>query len=154
MAIKLIINSQSDLAGTKSWERCFDQHVIRIGRTASNDLSLQDPQRIISSRHAEIRRKPDHYVLLDIGSTNGTRINDQRAITGKEYPLHDGDRIRIGEFIISFRLSTPSDNETLPASAPHARAVSSVEHFHGKEALAYRMRRLYANLSQRDTEER
>src|SRR5215831_10501483 len=106
MAIKLIINSQSDLAGTKSWERCFDQHVISIGRTASNDLSLQDPQRIISSRHAEIRKKPANYVLLDVGSVNGTRINDQRVIPGKEYPLKEGDQIRIGEFSIRFHLSS------------------------------------------------
>jgi len=154
MSIKLVINSRSDIAGTKSWERCFDQNAITIGRTASNDLTLQDPQRVVSSRHAEIRRKANDCVIVDAGSTNGTRINDQRLVPGKEYPLHEGDRIRIGEFILRFHQSDSSDNGTMPASVLNERLASSVEEFDYRGALAYKVRRLYADITQRDPKER
>lgn len=154
MAIKLVINSRSDIAGTKSWERCFDQNAITIGRTTSNDLMLQDPQRVVSSRHAEIRRKPNDCVLVDVGSTNGTRINDQRVVPGKEYPLHEGDQIRIGDFILRFHLSDSSDSKASPASVLNERFVSSVQDFDSRGALAYRLRCLYAGISQRDPKER
>ena len=57
------------------------------------EIQLDDP--FASSRHAKITRQGRTLVLTDLGSTNGTYLNDE-ALTGAQ-PLHPGDRIRIGD---------------------------------------------------------
>jgi hypothetical protein len=57
------------------------------------EIQLDDP--FASSRHARITRKGRTLVIEDLGSTNGTYLNDE-PLTGPQ-PLHDGDRIRIGD---------------------------------------------------------
>jgi hypothetical protein len=57
------------------------------------EIQLDDP--FASSRHARISRQGRTLVIEDMGSTNGTYLNDQ-ALTGPQ-PLHEGDRIRIGD---------------------------------------------------------
>jgi FHA domain-containing protein len=80
---------------------------VRIGRSragASNgtpDIDLtgpcEDPG--VSREHAVLTRKGDGtYVLRDLGSTNGTTLNDDptRLEADAEVPLANGDRIRVG----------------------------------------------------------
>jgi hypothetical protein len=62
------------------------------------EIRLDDPY--ASSRHARISREGHVVVIEDLGSTNGTLLNDQ-PLTGPQ-PLHDGDRIRIGDSEFSF----------------------------------------------------
>lgn len=69
-----------------------------IGRLAGSEVELQDPG--ASRRHAEIRRQGDDYVVVDLGSTNGTLLNDSPV---KEATLSDGDRITIGRTVLEFR---------------------------------------------------
>lgn len=69
-----------------------------IGRAASADLVLEDPH--LSRRHAAVRLTDDGVSLVDLGSTNGTWMNDRR-IVGTEY-LADGDVIRIGRTELRF----------------------------------------------------
>ena len=57
------------------------------------EIQLDDP--FASSRHAEITRQGRTLVIEDLGSTNGTYLNGE-PLTGPQ-PLHDGDRIRIGD---------------------------------------------------------
>jgi hypothetical protein len=57
------------------------------------EIQLDDP--FASSRHAKISRQGRTLVIEDLGSTNGTYLNDE-ALTGPQ-PLHDGDRIKIGD---------------------------------------------------------
>jgi hypothetical protein len=57
------------------------------------EIQLDDP--FASSRHAKITRQGRTLVLTDLGSTNGTYLNDE-PLTGPQ-PLHPGDRIRIGD---------------------------------------------------------
>ena len=102
MAIRLEIHTHKDRG--KTWERVFDQGEVTIGRASSSDVALQDPRRIVSSHHAEIRRKAGACVLVDVGSTNGTSMNEQQLVPQREYPLQEGDRIGIGAFIILFSL--------------------------------------------------
>jgi hypothetical protein len=63
-----------------------------LGR-ADVEIRLDDP--FASSRHARITRQGRMLVIEDLGSTNGTYLNDE-PLTGPQ-PLHDGDRIRIGD---------------------------------------------------------
>ena len=62
------------------------------------EIQLEDP--FASSRHARISRQGHVVVLEDLGSTNGTYLNDE-LLTGPQ-PLHDGDRIRIGDSEFSY----------------------------------------------------
>lgn len=62
------------------------------------EIRLDDP--FASSRHARISREGHVVVIEDLGSTNGTYLNDN-PLTGPQ-PLHDGDRIRIGDSEFSY----------------------------------------------------
>lgn len=89
-------------------ERRFelDQAQLRIGRSRAGvddapeiDLAgpVEDP--CISRTHAVLERQPDgSYAVRDMGSTNGTTINDDPDPVGDQVavPLTDGDLIRIG----------------------------------------------------------
>jgi len=63
------------------------------------EIQLDDP--FASSRHARISRQGRTLVIEDLGSTNGTYLNDE-PLTGPQ-PLHDGDLIRIGDCEFSYR---------------------------------------------------
>jgi len=60
------------------------------------DLAEHDPANAVSRRHACIGRSGENYYLLDLESTNGTRLNEEDIVPGKKVPLQDGDRIEFG----------------------------------------------------------
>jgi hypothetical protein len=60
------------------------------------DLTRLDPGQGVSRQHASIGRDGEKYYLIDLESTNGTRVNDQPAVVGKKMPLKDGDIIQFG----------------------------------------------------------
>lgn len=80
------------------WLDCELGERARLGRHPDCDLQLLD--RLISKVHAEILRENGHYVIVDLQSKNGTRIND----TTIEAPtvLKDGDEIAIGTHVLRF----------------------------------------------------
>jgi hypothetical protein len=62
------------------------------------EIRLDDP--FASSRHARISRQGHVVVIEDLGSTNGTYLNEEPL--GGPQPLHPGDRIRIGDSEFSY----------------------------------------------------
>jgi hypothetical protein len=62
------------------------------------EIRLDDP--FASSRHARIWRQGHVVVIEDLGSTNGTYLNEEPL--GGPQPLHPGDRIRIGDSEFSY----------------------------------------------------
>jgi CRP-like cAMP-binding protein len=61
------------------------------------DLTLVDTQRSVSRRHAKIIRSGDEYMVLEeVGTVNGTFVNDQRIPTGMPVPIRSGDVVKIG----------------------------------------------------------
>ena len=86
---------------------------LTIGRAIDNHLIL--PNENVSRHHALIhRRSGQQYSLVDLGGINGTRVNNQRLTRPRR--LYDGDRIAIGDFLLTFRQ---------PWAAPHP-AVEAV----------------------------
>lgn len=62
------------------------------------EIPLEDP--FASSRHAQLSRQGAIVVIEDLGSTNGTYLNDE-LLRGPR-PLHAGDRVRIGDSTFSY----------------------------------------------------
>ena len=72
---------------------------VVIGRSREADIVLQDPN--ISRRHAELRREDGSWQIVDLGSTNGIKVNGRRV---DSQPLRQGDQITIGVTDLTFEL--------------------------------------------------
>jgi diguanylate cyclase (GGDEF)-like protein len=87
------------IAGRGLWERYpLTKMETVIGRKPGVDLLLQDGR--VSRRHCKILLSDKGPQIHDLGSTNGTFVNEARV--EKRY-LQDGDLIRLGETVIRFR---------------------------------------------------
>ncbi len=73
-------------------QRLLKSDVVRIGRDPSNDLVLIGDAKV-SRSHAELALRDGQWQLIDLGSSNGTKVNGRRT---EKHPLRDGDRILIG----------------------------------------------------------
>jgi pSer/pThr/pTyr-binding forkhead associated (FHA) protein len=61
------------------------------------DLTALDNNRSVSRRHAKIIRNGTEYMVLEeVGTVNGTFVNDQRIPTGMPVPIRNGDIVKIG----------------------------------------------------------
>ncbi len=61
------------------------------------DLAHLDTNRSVSRRHAKILKTDDGFAVIEeVGTVNGTFVNDQRIPTGSPVPLTNGDRLKIG----------------------------------------------------------
>jgi hypothetical protein len=73
---------------------------IVFGRGDSAEIRLNDP--FASSRHARVFEQGHILVIEDLGSTNGTYLNEE-LLDGPR-PLHPGDRVRIGDSEFAFEV--------------------------------------------------
>ena len=81
---------------------------VTIGRHESNDLQLAS--RTVSNFHAEIVKDGDGLQIRDLGSTNGTRVNQQSV---EASPVGPGDSIRIGNHVMTIELKPASGSDNL-----------------------------------------
>lgn len=65
-------------------------------RTSQNKPDIELNDEVVSRRHIEILLKDDRYWVKDIGSTNGTMLNDDRIIAGNLYELKHNCKIGLG----------------------------------------------------------
>jgi hypothetical protein len=70
---------------------------LSLGRSHANELVLEDEA--ISGQHCRIRHEDEGWVLHDLGSTNGTRVNERRV---DRHRLRGGDLISLGETSLQF----------------------------------------------------
>lgn len=84
-------------------------NVVTIGRWSENDVVL--PDREVSRRHAQIRQDSGQYVLIDLGSKNGTLVNGVRA--ERALVLSDGDEILVAP---RYRLLFVDSEATVPTT--------------------------------------
>jgi FHA domain len=71
-----------------------------LGRGDRAEIRLEDP--FASARHARIYEQGNIVVIEDLGSTNGTYLNEELLETPR--PLHPGDRVRIGDSEFAFEV--------------------------------------------------
>lgn len=69
-----------------------------IGRDESADFEVKEY--VISRRHAKISRRGEAFFIEDLGSKNGTFLNNSKV---NQSILHDGDRIALGTIVMIFR---------------------------------------------------
>ena len=101
------------VAGLQQGERfVIQKDAVRLGRERFNELTIDDEGAIRA--HAEIRRRGGGLYLRDLGSTNGTFVNNRRVT---ECRLADGDRISIGT--ATMLVEVKKADERLSASLAH-----------------------------------
>ena len=113
--------------------------VLTIGRALDNRLVVNGP--IASSHHAVIQPGASGYSLTDLGSTNGTFVNEQQLVPHLPRLLQSGDRIRIGDMTYLYEIARPDlqspfvqershkDVPTLQVKAIESRAFNQSERF-------------------------
>jgi site-specific DNA-cytosine methylase len=74
------------------------QRRFTIGREGACDMTLADET--VSRWHASLQRGPDGWLLADLGSTNGTRLNGWRVTSPS--PVRSGDRVSFGDMTFVF----------------------------------------------------
>lgn len=101
MRLTLKIENQDALPPGQAASQTLDRKGLQIGRAADVDWTLSDPQKLISSVHAEIKFRDGVFTLRD-KSRNGTFLNGARVDSAtREVRLNDGDRIAIGHYEMS-----------------------------------------------------
>jgi hypothetical protein len=81
----------------------------RVGRTESNDIIIQDDS--VSSHHCELTYTGNMLIVRDVGSTNGTCINNQRVI---ESPVKDGAILKIGFIEVLYEADAQAESPAVP----------------------------------------
>ena len=93
--------------------------VATIGRAVESDIVITSKR--VSREHAHVQRQGRRMVLADLGSTNGTFLNNERLLAPVE--LRDGDCVSIGDVELTFHdpestyLETPFPELEVDASA-------------------------------------
>lgn len=82
------------------WEpvRLRPDRAVVIGRSPSCDLPVASSR--VSRRHAWVHREGNRFAISDLGSRNGTFVNDARVVGSRV--LQPGDRIAVGDQVITF----------------------------------------------------
>lgn len=84
--------------GTPARTVRIERPTVTIGRLSECDIVLADPG--ASRRHVQLHTSDGETVLTDLGSTNGTLVND---VETQRAELHDGDRVTLGSTVLEFR---------------------------------------------------
>jgi hypothetical protein len=89
--------------GSKEWTLNLDE--ATLGRSSSNEIVINDPN--ASRRHAQLARRSGEWWIVDLGSTNGTLVNE---VLIKERRLIPGDRIKLGATELEFQEVSSHDS--------------------------------------------
>lgn len=90
---------------------------VTIGRLPNNTLVL-DAQ-LVSRTHAEISFGAQGPVITDVGSSNGTQVNDAPLLPNQPRVLQPGDKVHIGPFVLEYQPpDTSPDDEDVAAPVP------------------------------------
>jgi type VI secretion system protein ImpI len=122
-----VISHQSRRLGASSY-RVFDERGGSIGRGEDNDWILEDPDSLLSSRHAIVRANKGTFLIVDV-STNGTGLNNPDSLVphGHGVPLSEGDRLFLGDFEILVQVIAQTELAPSPSGAKNATGAVLAE---------------------------
>lgn len=92
----------------------LDREQFTIGRKPDNDVVIDNPA--VSGHHAKLSRVQAVYFLEDLGSTNGTFVNEKKI---DKRQLKDGDRVTIGKHVLFY------EDEAKGLALPTAQAADT-----------------------------
>src|SRR5512137_2004786 len=95
MSTPLPVPSLTDPSGQQHF---LEDATIRIGRAVENDIVIASKR--VSREHAVVRRDGRQVVLEDLGSANGTYLNDERVLAPAD--LQDGHTIAVGDVVFTY----------------------------------------------------
>ncbi|MBW1874448.1 MAG: FHA domain-containing protein [Deltaproteobacteria bacterium] len=105
MGVRITVQSLWTEANPSSFVYEFAQSRVVIGRSRSADVQL--PHTAVSGSHATIREKDAGYVLVDEGSTNGTRVNEIRVVPERPKVLRNHDLVDLGGYRLTIDVGVP-----------------------------------------------
>lgn len=111
------------------------QAATTIGRLPDNTVQIDNLA--VSGHHAKIYWDDGHYVIEDLGSLNGTYVNDKRV--GKATLIH-GDLIKVGKHVLDFKaegaMALGASQPKAGPSAPQLDATIVLDTKHAREMIA------------------
>jgi pSer/pThr/pTyr-binding forkhead associated (FHA) protein len=75
------------------------QSVMLVGRDSDADVRIEEP--LVSRAHARLERRGTEYVLIDLGSTNLTRVNGEPV---QVRSLQDGDELQFARAVCVYQV--------------------------------------------------
>jgi serine phosphatase RsbU (regulator of sigma subunit)/pSer/pThr/pTyr-binding forkhead associated (FHA) protein len=114
--MKSTIRLRVDPAVGDPFEHPMDEASLVIGRSSESDLMVAD--RFLSRQHAKLFWRDGRLLVEDLGSRNGTLLNDQPVKGSME--VHAGDRIKVSGSLIEIQGDAPSATDGLRDSSPLA----------------------------------
>jgi hypothetical protein len=91
----------------------LDRPVVNVGRRIDNQIILEDSH--VSRTHAQLRVRDGRFVLFDLGSTGGTKVNGRKV---KQHILRPGDVITIAKLRLVYGEDPGGPPDTATAYAP------------------------------------
>ena len=82
---------------------------MTVGRADDNSIPIPHPS--VSSHHAELKMEGGDYRLVDLGSTNGTRVNDERST---DTMLRNQDLVMFGNILLTYQTENAMSAPPLP----------------------------------------
>ncbi len=118
-----VLRIRLSLKGRPIQSYAFQQDVITIGRDPEADIFLDNPG--VSREHVRIERFPDgSYAVKDLGSANGTFLNDEPVQSAM---IYSSDVIRVGKFSLWVALESERPGAESPVETPRARPGFAAE---------------------------
>lgn len=119
MAVRIIVKHKLTDEEYKEYSLDFSQDTISLGRQESNDVPLPDQK--VSRKHAMIVAQGNDFYLIDLGSSNGTILNNVKLKPKEKKLLRDNDIIKIEKFEIIFRVK---DIDFTPESLEGTKTIA------------------------------
>ncbi len=92
-----MLNIELDYQGKTLTTFETENEQISIGRNPKNDIQIDNPA--VSNSHAVVKKVMNTYFIEDLGSTNGTFVNEKKI---DKYELLDGDEVIVGKHSLKF----------------------------------------------------
>jgi TonB family protein len=113
----------------------FDASQVVFGKDAQVDVDLADDQ--ISNIHAMIELRDGNYYLCDLGSKEGTKLNDQAIL---DQQIQNGDIVGLGKFRIEFYIGIPKPKakpaKTVMPTPPAIPTDEQIQHAEAETVIA------------------
>jgi len=104
--------------GENPRQQTLDGSTVTIGRAIDNDLCLVE--KTISSHHARLERTREGWQVIDLNSTNGTYLEDEKLLPGRAVFWSPGERLHLGSYFLHW-----IPEEGVPISEPSSAPANS-----------------------------